>query len=104
MKFLFCYFPTEFFVFLFIISYEAYILETTRQQAGYEIAYKDTNFIWASSELQRYIPGNIWSFLGRTVLLTEKGMTKKDILQCTLFEIELLTLGAATIPCCHCHF
>lgn len=86
------------FCFLVYFFLRGYIWKRLVQQAGYNLSYKDTNFIWASSELQRYIPGNIWSFLGRTVMLHEKGMTKKDIAKCTLFEIELLTLGAAIVP------
>lgn len=66
------------------------------RHAGYaHISYKKINFIWAASELQRYIPGNIWSFIGRTVRLAEQGMSKKDIAKCTFFEIQFLVFGTA---------
>lgn len=81
----------------FLIYYflRGYIWKRLVKQEGYEISYKDINFIWAASELKRYIPGNIWSFVGRTFHLSERGITKKDIAKCTIFEIEFLTIGSA---------
>jgi uncharacterized membrane protein/uncharacterized membrane protein YbhN (UPF0104 family) len=83
----------------FLIYYflRGYIWKRVITHEGYNISYKDTNFIWAASELKRYIPGNIWSFVGRALHLTEKGMTKKDIAKCTLFEIEFLIIGSAIV-------
>jgi uncharacterized membrane protein/uncharacterized membrane protein YbhN (UPF0104 family) len=83
----------------FLIYYflRGYIWKRQIKQAGYELSYKDVNYIWAASELKRYIPGNIWSFIGRSVLLHEKGMTKKDIAKCTLYEIEFLIFGAVAV-------
>jgi uncharacterized membrane protein len=83
----------------FLIYYflRGYIWKRVIKHEGYDISYKDTNFIWAASELKRYIPGNIWSFVGRAMHLSEKGMTKKDIARCTLFEIQFLIIGSAIV-------
>lgn len=74
-----------------------YVWKLLIQQTGHEISFKEANFIWAISELKRYIPGNIWSFVGRTVSFAERGVSKKDILRCTIIEVELFLLGAAII-------
>ncbi|MBI5122834.1 DUF2079 domain-containing protein [Candidatus Roizmanbacteria bacterium] len=92
--------PLLFCSLLFFLIYHfirGYIWKILIAQTGYNISFKDTNFIWASSELKRYIPGNIWSFLGRAVNFTQKGVTKKDIIRCTIIEVELFILGAAII-------
>lgn len=64
---------------------------------GYKLRFKDACYLWATSELKRYIPGNIWSFLGRTMLFSEKGVTKKDIAYCLVFEAELFIIGAVIV-------
>jgi hypothetical protein len=83
----------------FLIYYfiRGYIWKRLIKQAGHEISYKDINFIWASSEVKRYIPGNVWSFLGRAVLLAERGISKKDITKYSIIEIELLVLGSIVV-------
>jgi uncharacterized membrane protein YbhN (UPF0104 family) len=63
------------------------------QAMGYKIPYEQTVFYWASSEIKRYIPGNIWSFVGRSVAFSEKGMSKKDIAKALVLEQEMVLLG-----------
>lgn len=83
----------------FLIYYfmRGYIWKRLIKQSNHEISYKDANFIWAASELKRYIPGNIWSFVGRAVLFSERGISKKDIARYSIIEIELIILGSITI-------
>src|SRR5437667_377437 len=83
----------------FIIFYflRGYIWKRLIQNTGHTISFKEACFLWASSELKRYIPGNVWSFLGRTVLFAERGVTKKDIAKSLIIEAELLVLGAAVV-------
>src|SRR5690348_1130695 len=44
------------------------------QTRGYTLRFHDTCFWWLISEIKRYIPGNIWSFLGRSVLFSKHGV------------------------------
>ncbi|HSA83543.1 MAG TPA: DUF2079 domain-containing protein [Patescibacteria group bacterium] len=81
-----------FFIYFFL---RGYFWQRMTNHAGYNLSYKTINFIWAASELHRYIPGNIWSFVGRTVKLAEKGMSKKDIAKCTIYEMQFLVFGTA---------
>src|SRR6185369_11997046 len=84
-------------IYCFLIFYflRSYIWKRLLQEKGHAITYKDSSFLWASSELKRYIPGNIWSFLGRTVLFSERGIPKKEIGKALIIEAELLIIGAA---------
>jgi uncharacterized membrane protein len=63
----------------------------------YKIPFQQSCFLWASSELKRYIPGNIWSFLGRAVVFSEKNVKKKDIAASIVVEAELLIIGMAVV-------
>ncbi|HZE87126.1 MAG TPA: DUF2079 domain-containing protein [Methylomirabilota bacterium] len=85
------------FSFLLFYSLRSYIWYRMLRKAGHTISWKDACFLWSASELKRYIPGNIWSFLGRAVAFSEKGITKKEIAMYLIIEAELLLLGAAVI-------
>ena len=86
-------------LFFFLIYHfiRGYIWKLLIKQTGHDISFKETSFIWASSELKRYIPGTIWSFLGRSVSFVQRGITKKEVLRLTIIEVELFLLGAAVI-------
>jgi len=61
------------------------------------LPYRETNWLWALSELQRYIPGSIWSFVSRTVLFSKSNAKKKEIAVALVIESELIVLGALLI-------
>ncbi len=76
---------------------------------GYSLPYSTVAFLWASSEFKRYIPGNIWSFVGRSVVFTQRGISKKDIGKAMVFEQEFILLGCIfvsllSIPFLKSHF
>lgn len=64
---------------------------------GYAIPFKDTSFLWAMSEVNRYIPGNIWSFLGRTMLFGKRDVEKRHVASALLLEAQFVLLGAAVV-------
>lgn len=64
---------------------------------GYSLLFQDSALLWASSEFKRYIPGNIWSFVGRTVLFGEKGVTKKDMAKAMFLEVQFTFLGCIIV-------
>ena len=61
------------------------------------LSYKESTSLWAVTQLKRYIPGNIWSFLGLTVLLSKKGIEKKDILKAILFEQQFVVIACVIV-------
>lgn len=64
------------------------------ESKGAKIPLREVFFLWSSSEIKRYIPGNIWSILGRTFLFEEKGITKKEIGLSLLIEAESFAIAA----------
>ena len=83
----------------FIIFYflRSFIWHQILTSFDYSLSFKETSYLWALSELKRYIPGNVWAFLGRTVLFNNKGVQKKDIAKGLIFEAELFIIGCAII-------
>lgn len=92
-----------FLVFLSLVSYvtfyfiRAYVYKKVLAQKGYNLPLKKVSFLWGTSELKRYTPGNIWSFLGRTFLFSKEGIPKKDIGLSILYEIEIFLIGCILV-------
>src|SRR5579872_2872445 len=61
---------------------------------GSDLPLKKAGPIWFWSEFSRYIPGNIWSFLGRVYLAGKEGVPKKITLASLILEIIFLVGGA----------
>ena len=56
-----------------------------------------TIYLWEISEIKRYTPGNIWSFLSRTDLFSQNNILKKDVAISLFDEIILIVLGCFTL-------
>ena len=64
---------------------------------GVHIPLKETVYLWSISEINRYIPGNVWSFLSRSMKFNEKKIAKKDIAASLLQETLFILAGALII-------
>lgn len=64
---------------------------------SYKISFRESCYLWAISEVKRYIPGKIWLVLGRAVMFNKHGVEKKDIGKGLLIEVELFLLGSFII-------
>ncbi len=59
------------------------------------ISFADNSQIWVTSNLTRYLPGGIWQYPSRVILLTKKGQTKSRSSTAVVLEmIFLLGIGA----------
>lgn len=98
--------------FLFFISYyitRSYIWLTLLHYQGHSLSFRESSFLWLSAQLKRYIPGNVWSFVGLAVSYNEHKVTKKDLAYAILIESELViivtfVLSLLTIPFLAMHF
>ncbi len=52
---------------------------------------------WFTSELARYLPGNVWSFLGRVYLSSKQQVPKELSGFALILEVSLLTASAAIL-------
>lgn len=86
-------------IFSFLVFYflRSYIWYRIIKAFGHSISFKDSSYMWSISELKRYIPGSIWSFLGRAVLFRDKGVTKKEIGSGLVIEAELFVIGCVIV-------
>jgi len=67
------------------------------KEKGYNIPLKKASFLWGLSELKRFIPGNIWSYLGKGIAFSQKGVGEKIILESLLFEAEFFILSCTIV-------
>lgn len=88
-------FSAVFFLLYFFVR--AYIWWKEMAYFGYSLNLYESMYHWAASELKRYIPGNIWSFVGRGVRFNEKGVEKKHIFTSLVLEAQLIVFGAMVI-------
>lgn len=79
--------------FLIYFFLRSYLWQKILKTKGYHLIFKESAYLWAASELKRFVPGNIWAFLGRAMLFSEKGISKKTIASSMLIEIEFFIFG-----------
>lgn len=82
--------------FLYFILRILFWQRLTRQK-GVTTDFVDTAFIWSMSEIKRYTPGNIWSFIGRTQSYEQHTITKKTLAHLLILEIFFLLVGSITV-------
>ena len=61
------------------------------------ICFKQAAFLWAISEIKRYIPGKFWFILGRTAAFSNYGVKKLEIARLMLIELQLFVLGSLIV-------
>lgn len=83
-------------IFCFVIYFclRGYFWQQLLKAHKHELPANQTLFLWSISELQRYVPGNIWSFLGRTIQFSKKGVAKKTLLLSLFHEAQFLVLAS----------
>lgn len=62
---------------------------------GHEVHLLENSYRYATSELKRFVPGNIWGLLARGVQFHNLGIEKKTIGKAILFEVQLTIVGSA---------
>ena len=86
-------------VLFFFIYYmfRSFLWQQTLKEKGCKINFKDNTYAFAFSELKRYVPGNIWSFLSRGVQFQNLGVDKKTIGISILADIQLVIIGCVVV-------
>lgn len=84
------------FLFLYYILRSFLWLEELRER-GESITFKENTYRLAFSELKRYVPGNVWSFLSRASMFSEIGVSKKTLAVSLLGDIQLVIIGCGVI-------
>lgn len=70
----------------------------TVRSLGANLSFKKNFKIWIFSNLSRFIPGGIWQYPSRVIMLTQNKINKTTALIAVLLEsLLLLSIGALTI-------
>lgn len=64
---------------------------------GHEVPFFQTAWYWSLSEINRYVPGNIWSILGRGVTFSKFGISKSTLFIAWVAESLLVIIGSLTV-------
>ncbi|MBI2074725.1 MAG: DUF2079 domain-containing protein [Candidatus Levybacteria bacterium] len=83
-----------FFIYYFL---RGYLWQKIIGNKGFNVSLRETMFLWELTELRRFVPGNIWSFLSRTVFFSEKKIPSKIIISSLIIEVEFLFLGSLVV-------
>lgn len=86
-----------FFCFFLYYFIRTYVWKIILKEQGYNIPQKKASFLWEISELKRFVPGNIWSFLGRATLFSNIGVPTKIIVKGIIIETESFLLSCFII-------
>jgi len=86
-------------IFLFFVYYllRSFLWREQLKEKGYKIDFLDNTYRFTFSELKRYTPGNIWSFLSRASQFSELGVDKKTIGISILADIQLVIMGCGIV-------
>jgi len=89
--------------FLVFYTLRSYIWHRLLREKNHKIPFKQTSYLWAISEIKRYIPGKFWFILGRAVAFYDKGVAKKDtgkflITELQIFAVSSLVVSLLSIP------
>lgn len=84
-------------LFQFFYFLRAYSWQQMLKEKGYNLKFIESAFYWELSEIKRFTPGNIWSFLARTFSFEKKGVLKKDVLYLIGVEIQLVIVSSLIV-------
>lgn len=92
-----------FYLFLGIGTFFIYFLmrsflwQLELREKGYKINFRENTYRFSFSELKRYTPGNIWSFLSRASQFRQLGVDKKTVGISILADIQLVIIGCGIV-------
>jgi uncharacterized membrane protein/uncharacterized membrane protein YbhN (UPF0104 family) len=81
------------FFFLYFI-FRAVLWNELIKEKGNNLSLKKTFYFWEISEIKRYTPGNIWSFLSRANLFSKDNLLGKDVFSSLITEAVLIVLSS----------
>ena len=81
------------FFFLYFVLRAILWSELVREK-GNKLSLKKTFYFWEISEIKRYTPGNIWSFLSRANLFSKNNILGKEVFSSLITEAVLIVLSS----------
>lgn len=64
------------------------------KKKGNKFSFKKTAYFWEISEIKRYIPGNIWSFVSRSNNFSTEELPAKEVGKSLINEAALIVTGS----------
>lgn len=83
--------------FLLYFFFRTYLWQKILKAQGRHMDLRDVSYLWSVSELRRFIPGNVWALLSRTVLFSRRNIEKKTIFSSLILESQMIVAGTALV-------
>ncbi len=83
-----------FIVFLLYFFVRSFLWKRLLDHKGYPLAFKETTFLWTTSEVKRFVPGNVWAFVGRTAAFAQKEVPASVTFGALFLEVEYVAAAS----------
>jgi len=84
----------SFVFFLLYFIFRGLLWNEIVKEKGNNLSFKKTFYFWEVSEIKRYTPGNIWSFVSRASLFSKDNLDNKQIFSGLITEAVLTILAS----------
>lgn len=91
------YFAIGILLFFLYYIFRSVLWKELLKNMGYEVSYIENAYRFAASELKRFVPGNVWSFLSRGSLFTQMGIDKENVVKGLFLEVQLIIAGCVLV-------
>lgn len=88
---------TSILCFLAYFFFRAFAWQKILNASNHQVKLSRLAYLWELSELRRYIPGNIWSFLSRAVLFSKYNIPQKTMVKSLVIEAQQVIIGCVLV-------
>ncbi len=89
----FIFLSISFVLFIVYFFLRSYLWKLLLGSKGSLFSFKENTLHWSLSELKRYVPGNIWSFVSRAALFERENLSKKEVFLYIAHESIIICLA-----------
>jgi hypothetical protein len=73
--------------------------QTLRMTTGQNCPYAETAFVYLRSNLMKYLPGNVFQYVGRNEIALRRNLSHVDVALSTLLEIAAMSISVVAMAC-----
>jgi len=84
-------------IFFIYFLMRSFLWQKELGELGHKINFRENTYRFSFSELKRFTPGNIWSFLSRAYQFGKLGIDKKTLGISILGDIQLVIIGCGIV-------
>ena len=94
-------------IFIVVLLYSIFLLllplvwrETIRIITGVSCSYFETAFVYLRSNMMKYIPGNVFQYIGRNEIAVRRSLNHAEVALSTMLEVAVLVVATSITALC----